>query len=52
MEMESQQLLSFMGPEDEQLAATGAEPVRDVVGTVPQLKWDNLARRFLRTRAG
>jgi glycine cleavage system H lipoate-binding protein len=52
MEMESQQLLALMGPEYERLAATGAEPVRDVVGTVPQLEWDNLARRFLRTRTG
>lgn len=52
MEREGQQLMALMGPEYERLAATGARPLRDVVGNVPELEWDNLARVFLRTRAG
>jgi hypothetical protein len=38
-----------MGPEYEQLAATGGEPIDDVVGHFPEIGWDLLAQTFLRT---
>ncbi len=51
METESQQLLGMMGPEYERLAATGGRAVRDVIGTCPNLDWNDLARHFLQTEA-
>jgi glycine cleavage system H lipoate-binding protein len=50
MEQESRRLLGLMGPEYEQLAATGGEPIRDVFGSFPQLGWEKLVTEFLRTR--
>lgn len=50
MEQESQKLMSLMGPEYEQLSATGAEPVDDLFGCCPEIGWDRLVQTFLRTR--
>jgi glycine cleavage system H lipoate-binding protein len=49
MESEVRSLLRMAGADYEHMAATGAEPVSDVVGTVPGMEWDLLARTFLRT---
>ena len=49
MEMEGQHLLEMMGPEYQQLAATGGRVIRDVVGSFPDLEWNVLTRRFLQT---
>ncbi len=49
MEQETQELLNLMGPEYQRLAATGAQPLRDVYGAFPKLGWDLLAKTFLRT---
>jgi glycine cleavage system H lipoate-binding protein len=51
MEQESRKLLNLMGPEYEQLAATGAQPISDVFGNFPELEWDQLMKTFLRTGA-
>lgn len=48
-DQESQKLLKLMGPEYENLAATGGEPIRDVFGSFPQIGWDLLTRTFLGT---
>jgi hypothetical protein len=50
MESEVQGLLSLMGPEYERMAATGGEPVADLFGHFPQLGWENLVKRFLRSK--
>jgi glycine cleavage system H lipoate-binding protein len=49
MEKEVQSLLKFVGADYEQMAATGAEPLSDVFGTLPGMDWDELTRTFLRT---
>jgi glycine cleavage system H lipoate-binding protein len=49
MEKESQRLLSLMGPVYNDLAATGAEPVRDIYGSFPEIGWDVLVKTFLGT---
>jgi len=49
MEKESQRLLSLMGPEYKDLAATGAESISDVYGSFPEIGWDVLVKTFLRT---
>jgi glycine cleavage system H lipoate-binding protein len=49
IEQEAQRLLNLMGPEYEQLAATGAQPIGDVYGNFPELGWERLAKTFLRT---
>lgn len=49
MEKEGQRLMGLMGPDYEQLAATGAEVVGDLYGSFPEIGWDNLVREFLRT---
>lgn len=49
MEQEVQSLLKTIGADYEQMAATGAEPLADVFGTVAGMDWDLLARTFLRT---
>jgi glycine cleavage system H lipoate-binding protein len=50
MENESQRLLSLMGPEYEDMAATGAEPVSDLFGNYPELDWPMLVETFLHTK--
>jgi glycine cleavage system H lipoate-binding protein len=49
MEFEAQQLLTMMGPKYAGLSAIGGQPVRDVVGTIPSLGWNDLVKRFLHT---
>jgi len=49
MEQESQKLMGLMGPEYQQLAATGGEVMHDLYGNFPELGWDRLVRTFLRT---
>jgi len=49
MEKESQKLMGIIGPEYEQLAATGGEIINDLYGNVPGLEWDRLADTFLHT---
>ena len=49
MEQESQKLMTLMGSEYEQLAATGGEAISDLFGNFPDLGWDRLVRTFLRT---
>ena len=49
MEQESKELMSLMGEEYEQLAATGGGVINDVFGHFPDLGWDRLVRTFLRT---
>jgi hypothetical protein len=38
-----------MGPEYEDLAATGGEPVGDVYGNFPDIGWRLLIQKFLHT---
>jgi hypothetical protein len=40
----------LLGPEYEQLASTGAQPVDDLFGNVPGLSWETLTETLLRTR--
>ena len=47
--MEGQKLLTLMGPEYENLAATGGKLVGDVFGTFPQIGWGVLTKEFLHT---
>ena len=49
IEKESEQLLSMLGTQYERLAALGGRAIRDVAGRHPELKWEELAQRFLRT---
>ena len=49
METEVQKLMGMLGEDYEKLAATGGEPVGDVFGNFPELDWDVLVSRFLRT---
>lgn len=51
MENESRRLLKLVGPEYEDLAATGAEPVRDLFGSFPDIGWPVLVESFLHTQA-
>lgn len=51
MEQETQKLASLMGPEYEQLAATGGEALNDLYGHFPDLGWDRIVKTFLRTEA-
>jgi glycine cleavage system H lipoate-binding protein len=51
MEMEGQRLLGRLGPEYEQLAATGGRAIRDVIGNFPELAWEDMVREFLQTKA-
>jgi glycine cleavage system H lipoate-binding protein/Pyruvate/2-oxoacid:ferredoxin oxidoreductase delta subunit len=49
MEMENKKLLQLLGPEFERLAATGAEPIADFFGHLPEIGWDRLVQTFFRT---
>ena len=51
MEMEAQQLLKLIGPEYENLAATGGKLAGDVFGRFPQIGWRVLTKEFLHTDA-
>jgi heterodisulfide reductase subunit A len=49
MEEEFQRLLKLMGPKYEKLAATGGELISDLFGRFPEMGWEQLVKRFLRT---
>jgi len=49
MEKESQNLHELLGPGYKQLAATGGEPIDDIVGYFPEISWDRLVRTLFRT---
>lgn len=49
MEKETRHLLGLMGPEYEELAALGGEPVDDIFGNFPELGWKDLVKTFLKT---
>ena len=49
LEQEISALMGLLGPEYQKLAATGAEPVKDIFGNFPEIGWDSLAKTFLRT---
>jgi glycine cleavage system H lipoate-binding protein len=49
LEKEISALMGLLGPEYQELAATGAEPVRDIFGNFPEIGWDCLTKTFLRT---
>lgn len=49
IEQESRKLLSTVGPQYDQLAATGGEVINDIYGNVPGLEWDRLVTTFLHT---
>jgi glycine cleavage system H lipoate-binding protein len=49
MELEGRKLLSLLGPEYENLAATGGKLTGDVFGTFPQIGWQVLTTKFLHT---
>ncbi len=44
---ESQKLLRLMGPEYQNLAAAGGDPVDDIHGSFPEIGWERLAKTFL-----
>ena len=48
---EVRELLSLMGSEYERLAATGGAPVNDIFGRFPEIGWDTLVHRFLKSSA-
>ena len=48
MEEENKKLMQLLGPEYEQLAATGGEPIGDLFGHFPEIGWDKLVQVFLR----
>jgi glycine cleavage system H lipoate-binding protein len=50
IEQEARKLMNLMGPEYEQLASTGAQPISDVFGNFPELGWDLLVKTFLRIK--
>lgn len=49
MEKENSRLMQMMGPEYENLAATGGESVNDFYGLHPEIGWDKLVHTFLKT---
>jgi glycine cleavage system H lipoate-binding protein len=44
---ESQKLLRLIGPEYQNLAAAGGDPVDDIYASFPEIGWDRLAETFL-----
>jgi glycine cleavage system H lipoate-binding protein len=48
IENEIQNLLKFLGPESERLAATGGDLIDDIFGHFPEMDWDRLVETFLR----
>ena len=50
IENEIQNLLKFLGPRCERLAATGGDLVDDIFGHFPEMDWDRLVGTFLRTK--
>ena len=50
MEHETQRLMGLMGPQYEQLVATGGEAIDDILGKFPDIGWENLVKTFLGTK--
>ena len=50
IENEIQNLLKFLGPKSERLAATGGGLIDDIFGHFPEMDWDRLVETFLRTK--
>jgi heterodisulfide reductase subunit A2 len=50
IENEIRNLLRFLGPNCERLAATGGDLIDDIFGHFPEIDWDQLVRTFLRTK--
>jgi len=50
IENEIQNLLKFLGPECERLAATGGDLIDDIYGQFPEIDWSRLVRMFLGTK--
>ncbi len=48
-DQESQKLLRLIGPEYQNLSATGGEPVDDIYAKFPEIGWDRLAKTFLKS---
>ncbi len=46
-DQESQKLLRLLGPEYQNLAAAGGDPVDDIYTNFPEIGWDRLAETFL-----
>ena len=49
IEKEIQNLLEFLEPKYERLAATGGELIDDIFGHFPDIGWDRLVKTFLHT---
>ncbi len=49
IERESQKLLQLIGPQYEQMAATGGEVINDLYRNIPNLNWDRIVHEFLHT---
>ncbi len=49
IEKEIQDLLGFLEPKYERLAATGGELIDDIFGHFPDIDWDRLVKTFLHT---
>jgi glycine cleavage system H lipoate-binding protein len=49
IDTEIRNLLQLIGPEYEELAALGGEPIGDVFGNFPALGWNRLTKKFLKT---
>jgi len=49
IEQESQKLMGLIGPQYEQMAATGGEIINDVYGKIPEIGWERLVDTFLHT---
>ncbi len=50
MDQEARKLMRLIGPKYENLAATGGEPIGDVLGNFPKIGWDLLTQMFLLTK--
>ena len=49
IEKENKKLLELLGPQYEQLAATGGQPLADIYGHISEMPWDRLVFTFLQT---
>ena len=50
IESEILNLLKFLGPSHERLAATGGELIDDIFGHFPEIDWNQLVKTFLHTK--
>jgi hypothetical protein len=50
IENEIQNLLTFLGPNCDRMAATGGDLIDDIFGHFPEISWDRLVKIFLRTK--